>query len=673
MLVGWQRFDRVSRCEWSRSGLIASVALAAGLGIMSPARAQQGPSEAEEPALSKRLKRIDENDLLEGRYPLREITEVGRHLFTTPFTKADGYGEGGRPDGKGGFEIGPREAMFREKLEEFRAETRSGLTADELRAYLNFPKPEVNPNTKAIVFPYLRMNGLDSQSCFECHDSIGSARLPDTRTHALTRKQSTVGGSAGFVSTAFINEDLPKHTFMFVRNPPHVFGTAYAQELAEEMTQDLHALRAQAVNDALSSVNHDGSRQLMSKGVDFGTISVTYTGNPAQKPDLQSVLDQLNENPNQDPPGFTIDRDNLAGISVDLVVRPFQWKGIASNERNFVRDAFQFHFGMEAREKNPGFNTKDEDHDQDKDGVKDELTLGDVSALTIYTMTIRPPFEVSAVSQSDRVKADRGRTIFRGEAVFSQGVSCARCHTPSLPLNDQVVVVHDPIREMEKYGPQELVGNRAGLSTQVKSSAQLPAVRRLKDLDIASVVKKGGAVLDTLRRDRTRYELAVMSAKDRRKDGYAFNLTTLQPANADPVANQETSAPMSQSLPRLPAGDKGIDVPLFSDLRRHKMGKGLKERDGFRQKTDAAGIAVPEDEFMTRPLWGVGDTGPWLHDGRAQSLKEAILLHESDGSEANDVIEAFRKLSDDDQEAIVAFLLTLRLPVDPRYGFDDYR
>ena len=29
-----------------------------------------------------------------------------------------------------------------------------------------------------------------------------------------------------------------------------------------------------------------------------------------------------------------------------------------------------------------------------------------------------------------------------------------------------------------------------------------------------------------------------------------------------------------------------IEVPLFSDLRRHKMGEGLKERDGFRQATD---------------------------------------------------------------------------------------
>ena len=131
--------------------------------------------------------------------------------------------------------------------------------------------------------------------------------------------------------------------------------------------------------------------------------------------------------------------------------------------------------------------------------------------------------------------------------------------------------------------------------------------------------------------------------------------------------------PPSETQPRLPASGESIEVPLFSDLHRHKMGKGLKERDGFRQPTDVAGLVVPEDEFLTRPLWGVGDTGPWLHDGRAQSLEEAILLHRSEGSEANDVIDAFTNLPRGDQDAIIKFLLTLRLPLDPRYDFDDYR
>jgi CxxC motif-containing protein (DUF1111 family) len=84
-----------------------------------------------------------------------------------------------------------------------------------------------------------------------------------------------------------------------------------------------------------------------------------------------------------------------------------------------------------------------------------------------------------------------------------------------------------------------------------------------------------------------------------------------------------------------------------------------------------AKVCVQPRFFLTRPLWGVADTGPWLHDGRATTLTEAILLHgdssvpvPANRSEAAPVIDAFVKLSDDDKQALVNFLLSLRLPVE---------
>ena len=38
-------------------------------------------------------------------------------------------------------------------------------------------------------------------------------------------------------------------------------------------------------------------------------------------------------------------------------------------------------------------------------------------------------------------------------------------------------------------------------------------------------------------------------------------------------------------------------------------------------------VFVDKQDFLTPPLWGVGNSGPWLHDGRAGSLDEAIRLH----------------------------------------------
>jgi CxxC motif-containing protein (DUF1111 family) len=90
---------------------------------------------------------------------------------------------------------------------------------------------------------------------------------------------------------------------------------------------------------------------------------------------------------------------------------------------------------------------------------------------------------------------------------------------------------------------------------------------------------------------------------------------------------------------------------LFSDLLVHHMGQGLA--DGITQ-----GSAGP-DAFRTAPLWGVGQRIFFLHDGRTSNLLEAIDAHRSPGSEANRVIEQFRKLRAEEQQDLLNFLRSL--------------
>jgi CxxC motif-containing protein (DUF1111 family) len=90
---------------------------------------------------------------------------------------------------------------------------------------------------------------------------------------------------------------------------------------------------------------------------------------------------------------------------------------------------------------------------------------------------------------------------------------------------------------------------------------------------------------------------------------------------------------------------------LFSDLLVHHMGQGLA--DGITQ-----GSAGP-DEFRTAPLWGVGQRVFFLHDGRTNSLVDAIEAHESKGSEANSVIDRFGKLKIEEKQNIIIFLRSL--------------
>jgi CxxC motif-containing protein (DUF1111 family) len=90
---------------------------------------------------------------------------------------------------------------------------------------------------------------------------------------------------------------------------------------------------------------------------------------------------------------------------------------------------------------------------------------------------------------------------------------------------------------------------------------------------------------------------------------------------------------------------------LYSDLLVHRMGKRLA--DGITQ-----GGAGP-DEFRTAPLWGVGQRIFFLHDGRTTNLVEAIRDHQSDGSEANQVIKHFFTLTTQEQQEVIDFLRSL--------------
>jgi CxxC motif-containing protein (DUF1111 family) len=93
---------------------------------------------------------------------------------------------------------------------------------------------------------------------------------------------------------------------------------------------------------------------------------------------------------------------------------------------------------------------------------------------------------------------------------------------------------------------------------------------------------------------------------------------------------------------------------LYSDLKRHEMGAALA--DDVDETLPDGGGAVTAGQWLTRPLWGVADTAPYLHDGRAATLHDAIVLH---GGEAAGSRDAYLLLDDDDRASLRLFLLSL--------------
>jgi CxxC motif-containing protein (DUF1111 family) len=89
---------------------------------------------------------------------------------------------------------------------------------------------------------------------------------------------------------------------------------------------------------------------------------------------------------------------------------------------------------------------------------------------------------------------------------------------------------------------------------------------------------------------------------------------------------------------------KGYEVKAYTDLLLHEMGRGLRtgERDS-------------RTEFRTAALWGLGGTAPYLHDGSASTVEQAILRH---GGEASEARRRFRALGAEDRQRLLRFVST---------------
>ena len=413
---------------------------------------------------------------------------------------------------------------------------------------------------------------ISSQSCGECHNMPFAA-------------------GAGLASTNRVGDPdadgLPPFN---TRSTTSLFGDAIVQLLAQEMTEELHTIREHAAREAAEKPGTPVQRRLLSKGIDYGTIAVT--------------ADAAGE--------LSFDLTAVQGVDPDLVVRPIGWKGDGPTVRGPVVGASAGLMGMLAEEL-VWFPPPERpfDADPDGDGVTRELSVGDVTAITIYTAAQEVPQSLERLAELGMVAAPEEGTlaeISRGGSVFEKA-GCAICHMPELRL-ENTVFEEPTLRGNGNFYNQRLAEKDPGYDP-----------RRPARFDI---------------------------------------LTDAQPPRAEAH----------------PGG--GAIVRLYGDLKRHHMGRRLADPAGSQPSSTAnfeplmmngEVVLIAPAVFLTPELWGVGNTGPWLHDGRAGSLEEAILLHGEDDppavgdpgrSEAQGSRDAFAALPAEDRKALVTFLHSLR-------------
>jgi len=106
---------------------------------------------------------------------------------------------------------------------------------------------------------------------------------------------------------------------------------------------------------------------------------------------------------------------------------------------------------------------------------------------------------------------------------------------------------------------------------------------------------------------------------------------------------------------------------IYSDLLLHDMGPALSDSGSYYgiSEPDSSTDGVKRQEWRTPPLWGFRDSGPYLHDGRAKDLEEAVALH---GGQAANSAKRFFKLLPEERLRVQAFLRSLAPPtVAARY------
>ncbi|MCA1621472.1 MAG: hypothetical protein LC795_19795 [Acidobacteria bacterium] len=267
------------------------------------------------------------------------------------------------------------------------------------------------PRLSRLAERFTRASGPDSASCAGCHN------------------QPFTGGSGDFVANVFVGAhflDPPTESVgtetTNERNTISVLGAGAIEMLAREMTQDLRAQREAGRLEALAT-SKDVTVRLSTKGVGFGVVKVRPDG--------------------------TFDQSQLEGIDNDLVLKPFGVKGVGVSLREFSIAALNHHHGIQAIERFGWERTGRRDFDED--GVENEFSIGQVTALTLFQALLPPPSR--PVPQNAALRKEWGQ----GEKIF-KAAGCADCHVPALKLNAREFSEPNPFNRPGTATPTDVAG-----------------------------------------------------------------------------------------------------------------------------------------------------------------------------------------------------------------------
>jgi hypothetical protein len=309
--------------------------------------------------------------------PLEELIQYGGQLFTAKFTVNEG---GGRPRSKG-----------------------TGAA--------------ISDPTSPLVFPrnFDRLSSPDANACSGCHNAPfpggGGDRVTEVFVLAQRFDHLTFDHNEGISLRGAVDESGKFVTLDNATNDRKTIGmngAGFLEMVARQMTADLEAMAAATAPGS--------SQPLASKGVPFGRIIHNADG--------------------------TWDTSHVTGLPApsvatsgttppSLVILPYHQAGAVVSIRQFTNNAMNHHHGMQSEERF-GLNT-----DPDGDGYMNELTVADITAVSLFQATLPVPGRVIPDDESAE------QAILQGERLFDQ-IRCNSCHLDALPLNNKGWIYSEP-------------------------------------------------------------------------------------------------------------------------------------------------------------------------------------------------------------------------------------
>ncbi len=474
--------------------------------------------------------------------PIAQLIRYGAQLFNAKFTIQEGAG---RPNSKG-----------------------TGAPISDPSSPLVFPRN------------FDRISSPDANSCSGCHNApvpgAGGDRVTEVFVLAQRFDHLTFDHNDSTTTRGAVDESGRFVTLENATNDRKTIGmngSGFVEMLARQMTAELQAERDATLQGT--------STHLTSKGVSFGilTHNVDGTWNTSNVQGLAAPSLASN-----------------GTIPPSLIIRPLHQVGNVISLRQFSNNAFNHHHGMQPEERF-GRNV-----DADGDGVVDELTTADLTAVSLFQATLAVPGRV--IPNNPAVE----RANVRGEAIFNQ-IGCASCHA-TLPLTSN----NNP----------GLPGNPGWI--YFEPNPYNPAA---------------GPNSPNLQLGPPNYPISA-------------------PALAVDLTSDELP------LPRLRVHAGAVMVPAYTDLKLHDISATSKpatdaecEPLDQNQPAGSPGFFAGNCKFITRKLWGFyNQGGAFMHHGKFTTAREAVEAHNGEALAQRLAFDALPPASQDD---VIEFLKSLQV------------